>query len=276
MSGRLVRSIIRNCSTPHKIAANVIVNPEDDESVSVGAVLDGVLINVISVDTDAVTLNDSLSTIKGSTLIANGTGKSINAATAKTFTGRGNTLPQGLGANVTQTDLGELVTPTAAAVTTIQNGLATPTNITAASGVALSATGADLIAKTSTFALAMADAVLDEATSGHTGAGTLSKAIIDALEDTGTTLPGLINLGVTAGTVHGVGTDTTTIVTHLAEATNDFYVGSVIVFTSGNLVGQARRIIDYAGDTKTLTLASALTDTPADNETFIILGHIED
>jgi len=40
-------------------------------------------------------------------------------------------------------------------------------------GYVLSATGADLVLKTSTFALAMADAVCDEALSGHTTAGTV-------------------------------------------------------------------------------------------------------
>src|SRR5690606_29818940 len=38
----------------------------------------------------------------------------------------------------------------------------------------------------------IADAVLDEALAGHTTAGTLGKAIADILEDTGTTIPGLI------------------------------------------------------------------------------------
>lgn len=67
----------------------------------------------------------------------------------------------------------------AAAVTKIQNGLATPTNITAATGVVLSATGADLILKNSPFAIALADAVWDEPTSGHTTIGSAGKVIID-------------------------------------------------------------------------------------------------
>jgi hypothetical protein len=65
---------------------------------------------------------------------------------------------------------------------------------------------------------AIADAVLDEATSGHTTTGTLGKAIIDILDDTGTS--GVVvasgsksgyNLaadqsGVTVGTVNALGT----------------------------------------------------------------------
>jgi hypothetical protein len=52
-------------------------------------------------------------------------------------------------------------------------GFATPTNITAASGVALSATGADLILKTSPFSVAIANAVSDLATYGLAALNTL-------------------------------------------------------------------------------------------------------
>ena len=44
-------------------------------------------------------------------------------------------------------------------------------------GYALSATGADLVLKTSTFALALADAVMDEPLAGHTTAGTVGKTL---------------------------------------------------------------------------------------------------
>jgi len=42
-------------------------------------------------------------------------------------------------------------------------------------------------------AAAVADAVLDEATSGHTSAGSFSKAVTDILEDSGTTIPTLLS-----------------------------------------------------------------------------------
>jgi len=63
------------------------------------------------------------------------------------------------------------------AVTKIQAGLATPTNITSASGVVLASTGADLILKTSTFALALSDAVWDEVLSGHAVAGSAGTVV---------------------------------------------------------------------------------------------------
>ena len=42
-------------------------------------------------------------------------------------------------------------------------------------------------------AAGIADAVLDEATSGHTSAGSFSKAVTDILEDSGTTIPTLLS-----------------------------------------------------------------------------------
>jgi hypothetical protein len=179
--GFVKNSVVRDCTYPIRLS---------------GATLENVTITQAGTDKDCVTLLDSTSKINHSTLIGNGTGKAVNAASALSFTGVGNSYIGGLGANVSASGVGDEVTPTTASktgyalseagVTAVQSGLATPTNITAASGVALSATGADLIAKTSTFALAMADAVLDEATSGHTTAGTLGKAVADILEDTGT------------------------------------------------------------------------------------------
>ena len=51
-------------------------------------------------------------------------------------------------------------------------------------GYALSATGADLILKTATFALALADAIWDEPVAGHVGAGSFGKTDADILADT--------------------------------------------------------------------------------------------
>ena len=55
-----------------------------------------------------------------------------------------------------------------------------------------------------------------------------------------------------------------------ASATNDFYNGRVIVFTSGALAGQATSISDYVGATKTATVV-ALTGAPAENVTSVIV-----
>ncbi len=59
-------------------------------------------------------------------------------------------------------------------------------------GLSVKATGLDLVLKTSIFALAIADANLDEALSGHIIAGSLGKAISDIEVDTSTTIPAIL------------------------------------------------------------------------------------
>lgn len=79
----------------------------------------------------------------------------------------------------------------------------------------------------------------------------------------------------TASAVNDASATTTSFVTDLTEATDDHYNDLYLVFTSGALLGQSRKISDYNGTTKAVTLATALTDAPADNDTFIILGRSE-
>jgi hypothetical protein len=77
------------------------------------------------------------------------------------------------------------------------------------------------------------------------------------------------------GTVNDAGASTTAFITDLASAVDDFYSGSVLVFTSGVLTGQARRISNYDQATKTITVTPALTSAPANGVTFCIIGRIE-
>ncbi len=58
--------------------------------------------------------------------------------------------------------------------------------------------------------------------------------------------------------------------------TNGFYNGSVLAFTSGNLKGVARRIVDYTGITRTFNFAGGpFPQDPVAGNTFVILGRIE-
>lgn len=71
------------------------------------------------------------------------------------------------------------------------------------------------------------------------------------------------------------GSSTTTVVFKTvngagASATDDFYKGRSIVFTSGALLLQATSISSYTGATKTATVPT-LTGTPADNVTAVIV-----
>jgi hypothetical protein len=65
------------------------------------------------------------------------------------------------------------------------------------------------------------------------------------------------------------GSTTTSIVTNLTNATDGFYSGRVITFTTGSLAGQTTSISNYTGATKTLTVV-ALTGAPANNDAFVI------
>ena len=76
------------------------------------------------------------------------------------------------------------------------------------------------------------------------------------------------------GQVNDVGATTTVFITDLTQATSSFYSNQTLVFTSGNLEGQARIILSYDGGTKTITLDSSepLTAAPDDASDFTILA----
>jgi hypothetical protein len=79
----------------------------------------------------------------------------------------------------------------------------------------------------------------------------------------------------TFGAVNDVGADTDDFDTDLTEATDDHYNKLYIVFLSGALAGQARKISDYVGSSKNITLAEPLTDAPTTGDRFMILGRSE-
>lgn len=65
---------------------------------------------------------------------------------------------------------------------------------------------------------------------------------------------------------------TTTFVTGLDSAVDDFYNDSMLVFTDGALAGQVRAILDYVGATKTIVLEEALTSAPVNGVAFTIVS----
>lgn len=110
----------------------------------------------------------------------------------------------------------------------------------------------------------IADAVWDEATAGHTTAGSYGDkigaheaTILKALTTSGSTTTAVV-LNATTG-IDGAA----------PSSVDDFYNGRVLVFTSGALAGQATSISDYNGTTKTLTVV-ALTGAPASGVTAVI------
>ena len=77
-------------------------------------------------------------------------------------------------------------------------------------------------------------------------------------------------LVIITGTAQTGTLSTTQMSTNLSEATDDHYIGRVIIWTSGNLLGQASDITDYAGTNGVLTF-SALTEAPQNGDTFVIV-----
>ena len=120
--------------------------------------------------------------------------------------------------------------------------------------IATDAIGSDELAATAVAEIA--DAVWDEAMSGHLTLGTYgqwarSHGLTGEVNDAGATTTVFIGGGFT-------------------EATAGHFNGQVITFTSGACLGQSRVINDYAVTTQTFTLGEALTDAPANGDDFVI------
>lgn len=99
----------------------------------------------------------------------------------------------------------------------------------------------------------IADAVWDEATSGHTTSGTFGQALYTFDEGTA-----------------AAGAATTITLEAGANSNNDFYNNSLIVLTGGTGVGQARFITDYVGSTRVATVDTWVTNPSTDTEYFIM------
>lgn len=75
--------------------------------------------------------------------------------------------------------------------------------------------------------------------------------------------------GTVTGSVNDAAATTTSFVTDLSSAVNDYYNGRLLTFTSGALTGQQVEITDYVGATKVVTI-SATTSAAANGVTFVI------
>lgn len=134
--------------------------------------------------------------------------------------------------------------------------------ISDAGGLDIDAMDARISALNDPTAAAIADAVLDESLAGHTTAGSLGKAIKQIKE-------GVVSA---ESTVNDASATTTSFVTALTSAVDDFYNDKILVFIDGALSGQARIISDYNGTTKAVTFDEATTSAPANGSGFIILS----
>lgn len=81
---------------------------------------------------------------------------------------------------------------------------------------------------------------------------------------------------VAAGSVNDAGATTTGFIgDNSLSSVDDFYNDMALVFTSGALANQSRRVDDYTGATRTFSFSSAFTSAPANGSSFVVLGRIE-
>lgn len=90
-----------------------------------------------------------------------------------------------------------------------------------------------------------------------------------------TLLAALYKGGAKAGNVNDASATTTVWIGDAGlSATDDFYNGQLLIFTSGANLGLASKVADYVGSTKTFTMTTAFPSAPANGDTFVLLGRI--
>lgn len=76
---------------------------------------------------------------------------------------------------------------------------------------------------------------------------------------------------VVDGSVNDVAATVTSFETNLTESRDDFYNDQIIRFTSGNLEGHVRVILDYDGTDKKITVSEAMVEVPDNGIDFDIV-----
>lgn len=62
-----------------------------------------------------------------------------------------------------------------------------------------------------------------------------------------------------------------TFKTNLSESTTDYHKGALILFISGDLSNQVRKVTGYNGSTKFITVGDGFTGTPVAGDKFILM-----
>lgn len=75
-----------------------------------------------------------------------------------------------------------------------------------------------------------------------------------------------------AAVVADAGNTATTFVTDLVSAVTDFWKGALVVFTSGTLAGQVKKVTGYNGTTKAITVADGFTSVPSATDLFLLVN----
>lgn len=79
--------------------------------------------------------------------------------------------------------------------------------------------------------------------------------------------------GNPTGTVVTNGGNTgTTFCTDLSSSTTDFWKDCLLLFTTGSLAGQVKKITAYNGSTKFVTISGSYTAAPSNTDRFILVN----
>lgn len=124
--------------------------------------------------------------------------------------------------------------------------------LTDKSGFALSAAGANLILKDSTFALALADAVWDEILTG---------ALHNIVNSAGRRVREIGAYAIESGTAQAATSNSITLAA-TASADDGVYNRSMVVIVDNTGIGQTRTIVDYNGTTKVAVIDRDWRVTP--------------
>jgi hypothetical protein len=81
-----------------------------------------------------------------------------------------------------------------------------------------------------------------------------------------------VELGVEGSVDDATATETSWAAAAGLSATDDFYNGTYLVFTSGALAGLVREVVDYVGATRTVTVSPGFPSAPGDEDLFRLIG----
>jgi hypothetical protein len=76
----------------------------------------------------------------------------------------------------------------------------------------------------------------------------------------------------TGAVVSDAGNAANTFRTDLAESTNDHWKDCLLLFTSGALAGQVKKVTAYNSTTKFVTVSNPFTGTPAAGDRFVLIN----
>jgi hypothetical protein len=88
-----------------------------------------------------------------------------------------------------------------------------------------------------------------------------------------TDVTGLVSISrPTGAVVTDAGNSATAFKTNLSSVVDNFWNGAYLKITSGALLGQVRKVSDYDGTNKIITVSPAFTGIPADDVTFALIN----